>query len=290
MKLDRRHLGWLAGSLAATGLAVALTLAAPPRGVPSLLLGAAGAALICVCALRGLRRRLHKVRIGSAGTWLRAHLWLGALSLVFSLAHAGFRLGGPLSAALTLLLIGTVASGVLGVALQHALTRSINALSAETIFDLQQGALSLRRRAYEVVWAACGAAPDPGEAEELRRLLGAPPRTPEPMFAAGTIAGQKELGRFYRDLVLPFLRAPGRSTQLATAAGAALAFDAVAVHLAEPLRPALADLRDRCARLRTARRQHQLHRWLHGWLLLHVPLTMALLVLLVTHAVMALRY
>jgi hypothetical protein len=33
-----------------------------------------------------------------------------------------------------------------------------------------------------------------------------------------------------------------------------------------------------------------LHRWLHGWLLLHVPLSLALLLLGAVHAIIALRY
>jgi hypothetical protein len=36
--------------------------------------------------------------------------------------------------------------------------------------------------------------------------------------------------------------------------------------------------------------QRRLHRWLHGWLLVHVPLSFALLVLTALHAVLALRY
>ena len=36
--------------------------------------------------------------------------------------------------------------------------------------------------------------------------------------------------------------------------------------------------------------QERVYRWLHGWLVLHVPLSAALLVLGVTHAVMALYY
>src|SRR5580658_6331962 len=171
--------------------------------IDSLLMGVAAAALVVFAALRGLRRRLRRVQIGSAGSWLRAHLWLGLLSLVFALAHCRLRLGGPLSTALTLLLVAAVLSGVLGAVLQRLLTREINALSADTIFDLRRGGLSLRLRAYEIAWAACGAPPDAGdEAAELRRQLGAQPRPQDPVLPTGTVAGQQELGRFYTGLVL----------------------------------------------------------------------------------------
>jgi hypothetical protein len=34
----------------------------------------------------------------------------------------------------------------------------------------------------------------------------------------------------------------------------------------------------------------RLHRWLHGWLYVHVPLSMGFLVLTLVHAVMSLKY
>jgi len=37
-------------------------------------------------------------------------------------------------------------------------------------------------------------------------------------------------------------------------------------------------------------RQEQMHRWMHGWLLLHIPLSLALILLGAVHAVMALRW
>jgi len=36
--------------------------------------------------------------------------------------------------------------------------------------------------------------------------------------------------------------------------------------------------------------QERLHQWLHGWLLLHVPVSLALILLGAVHAVMALRW
>jgi len=36
--------------------------------------------------------------------------------------------------------------------------------------------------------------------------------------------------------------------------------------------------------------QERLHRWLHGWLLVHIPISLALVILGVVHAVVALRY
>jgi hypothetical protein len=52
----------------------------------------------------------------------------------------------------------------------------------------------------------------------------------------------------------------------------------------------LQDLSDICDEARQLLRQESLHRWLHGWLLLHIPLSLALILLGAVHAVMALRY
>jgi hypothetical protein len=45
-----------------------------------------------------------------------------------------------------------------------------------------------------------------------------------------------------------------------------------------------------CEEERQMRRQALLHHWLHGWLMLHIPLSLALLLLGCAHAIVALRY
>jgi hypothetical protein len=52
----------------------------------------------------------------------------------------------------------------------------------------------------------------------------------------------------------------------------------------------LADLQEICDERRQLIVQRKLHYWLHGWLLLHVPLSFAFLVLTAVHAVLSLRY
>jgi hypothetical protein len=49
-------------------------------------------------------------------------------------------------------------------------------------------------------------------------------------------------------------------------------------------------LEEICEEERQLRRQVRMHHWQHGWLLLHVPLSLALLLLGCVHAIMALRY
>jgi hypothetical protein len=61
--------------------------------------------------------------------------------------------------------------------------------------------------------------------------------------------------------------------------------------LAPPdLRDAVASLAELCERRRQLAIQERLHSWLHGWMLVHLPLSAALMVLLVGHVFMALCF
>ena len=67
-------------------------------------------------------------------------------------------------------------------------------------------------------------------------------------------------------------------------------FHRCAERLPAAFHPALEDLENICEEERQLSRQRRLYHWLHAWLLVHVPLSIALLVLGGIHAVMALRY
>jgi len=245
--------------------------------------------------LLGVRRRFRWLRVGTLAGWLRGHLWVGIASLVFGLLHGGLALGGPLTTALVIVLAIAVGSGVVGAALQHVLPGEISASAgAETAEDPTRTLARARRDAYVIVWAACGAPPDDGaEREAVGALLGEPVRAPRSVALRdkGTAAGQEALLRFYRGVALPFLRAPGAArSPLTAAADAALVFDAEAAAIGAALRGPLDALAACCEAARRAHRELRTQRWMHGWLLVHVPLSMALLVLIAAHADLALRY
>jgi len=56
------------------------------------------------------------------------------------------------------------------------------------------------------------------------------------------------------------------------------------------LGPAVGDLESICEEARQLRRQERMHGLLHAWLIVHVPLSFALMVLAVAHSFMALRF
>jgi hypothetical protein len=56
------------------------------------------------------------------------------------------------------------------------------------------------------------------------------------------------------------------------------------------LHPNIDDLENICEEKRQLDKQSRLHKILHGWLLVHVPLSYALILLGAWHAIVALRF
>jgi hypothetical protein len=100
------------------------------------------------------------------------------------------------------------------------------------------------------------------------------------------------LRRFYLQEMRPFLEHPKkRGQRLADADKAAAAFAGL-----RTLLPVLAthaildDLMEICDETRQLVHQERLHHLLHNWLLVHIPLSLALILLGAIHAVVAFRY
>jgi len=88
----------------------------------------------------------------------------------------------------------------------------------------------------------------------------------------------------------PFLQRPARSHMLSDPGSSSDRFAKLRLFVPASLEPAIADLESICEEERQLLRQVRIHRVLHGWLLVHVPLSFALMVLAVVHIVMALRF
>ena len=319
MRIDRTHRVWAVASLAilaASAVVYLIEVRNAPQG-PSggravgLLFGISGFSFMIFAALLGARKRVPTWRLGRAQAWMRGHLWLGLLALPLILYHGGFHFGGPLTRVLMWLLILTVASGILGAALEHYLPSVMTAeVPLETIYDeIDHVRLLLREEADRTVEAVCGnlglAKPS---AEESRRAGGftalrpvaAPLRTSAAASAGvATAPGSLPLSEeesaplriFYLHEMRLFLEHRRKQRhRLAHSAGASGTFAGLRALLPGRAHGALADLEDICDEARQLERQEKLHRWLHGWLLVHIPLSLALLLLGAVHAVMALRY
>ena len=326
MRMDKTQRGWALASLAILALSafvyVLYAFEAPqgPRGGSAigLAFGIIGFAFMIFAALLGARKRVPTWRIGRTQAWMRGHLWLGFLALPMILFHGGFHLGGTLTRVLMWLLIITVLSGVFGAALQHYIPRVMTTdVPLETIYDeIGRVRTLLREEADRAIESLCGnlglSKNSSGEAQRaggftaLRTIAASavPLRTSAAVSAGASAAvatapeiillSEEEsapLRRFYLNEMRPFLERPKQRGQRLTDAGkASSAFAGLRTLLPAAAHVTLADLEDICDEARQLTRQERLHHWLHGWLLLHIPLSLALILLGAVHAVMALRY
>ncbi len=326
MRMDRTQRGWAIVSLAILAVSAAVYVfygfhsPQGPRGgsVAGLAFGSIGFGFMLFAALLGARKRVPTWRIGRAQAWMRGHLWLGFLALPMILFHGGFHFGGTLTRVLMWLLIITVFSGVFGAVLQHYVPRVMTSdVPLETIYDEIGHVRSLlREEADRAVESLCGAMglskTSDGEVQRaggftaLRTIAASavPLRTSAAVSAGASaaVAAAPEiillteeesapLRLFYLQEMREFLENPERRGQrLGDAQKAASAVAGLRMLLPAAAHATLDDLADICDEARQLQRQARLHHWLHGWLLVHIPLSLALILLGAIHAVMALRF
>jgi hypothetical protein len=292
MRIDRTHTSWLVASLAILGgslLVYAFERVPAMRGsmggTPAgLAFGSAGFAFMIFAALLGARKRVAVYRFGRGQTWMRGHLWLGLLSLPVILFHSGFRYGHGLTAWLMTLLIIVVVSGLFGAALQHYMPRMMTReVTMETIYEeighvraqLLEEAEELMKQSEGIDKKAAADSAEPGGVET----------------AVAVVDETAPLRNFYEQELKPFLEKPGaHGSALGDAAQASSAFAQLRTLVPVSLHTTIKDLEDICEEERQLTLQSHLHVWLHGWLLLHIPLSLALILLGAVHAVMALRF
>lgn len=328
MRFDRGQLGlhaaWgIPAVLLTAGLAVAYASGSVRfgdwlgGGSPiGLLCGLIGALIIGFEMLLWPRKVWRRLRLVPAKHWMAAHIWFGLVCLPIAILHAGFHWGGWLPTVLLLLLGATVLSGVYGFVLQNVLPKwMLRNLPAETIYSqidyVSEQSVDDARR---LLTLACG--PDLYTAEI------------QPTDEIQRIVSQQESESEAPALVVGASRESGRTTgrMLLTTAASACREDAEVLWRAfEELRPFLlqgkvaggpvaelidvprwfAQLRAICiddseevisALERICHHRHQfdmqqrVHRWLHGWIPLHLGLSVALSILLVAHIWTALRF
>jgi hypothetical protein len=287
MLLDRRHKPWFIGTTITAFVAISLyailgitssdeLTGGSPVG---LWYGIFSAGLMAIAGLLSLIRRLPPWRIFSRPTWLRAHLWLGSLAVVFLVCHSGGRLGGPLERLLWLTTAGIVVTGVAGLLLQQVLPRL---LRVRVPCEAPPGHLSdacrqLHRRGDVLLQQICGVY-DPRAA-----VL---PAGRSPADA------RQQLRALYEKEVRPFLAWRGAgSSILADPLQAAHLFARLqSISALAEFRACLTELASLCDERRQLSQQERLSFWLHSWLLLHVPLAGALFVLVGAHIASALYY
>ena len=300
MIIDQSHRPWSIASAAILALAVIAYIpyalgSTPPSGGSALglIYGIAGFGAMTVVTLLALRKKFPIWRIGRTQAWMRAHLWLGALSLPLILLHAGFLFGHGLTSVLMWLFVVVYASGFFGAYLQHTMPRRIlREVPMETIYDqIAHVREQLLDEADTVVADASGRL-------EVSVAVPARPAEASAKAAANALASVMRvaaddtapLREFYTREMRPFVEAPSRAHPLADPVTAAARFAKLRPLVQPALEGAIADLENLCEEERQLLRQERMHGLLHSWLVVHVPLSFALMTLAVVHIVMALRF
>jgi hypothetical protein len=276
--IDSTHKRWFAATAIVAAGASAFYLwryHASPGGLTGgslvgLWYGILGSALMIYAGLLSLLRKVPSWWwIGSRKVWLRGHIWLGSLSGLFIVYHSGFHWGGPLEMILWVILLLTLATGVFGLLLQQFLPRIITTrIASEAPFEQIPHLCAVMRQQADALieGVQADAKMDEDVKAELRKFFDAEVRP----FFAPTFTGSSALAHPLRaEVMFARIRAvPGMS--------------AVKEHLGR--------LETYCDERRQLGEQERLHRWLHAWLLIHVPLSVVLLVLGLAHAVVSLYY
>ena len=290
-------------------------------------LGALGGGIIVFEMLIWPRKKMRKWRIGRVKVWMRADVWLGLLCLPLLILHSGFYFDNPLGNVLTTLLAIVIVSGLYGLILQNVLPKQmLEDLPAETIHSqIGRVAWYSLQDAERLVSETCG--PRPGETadqtqerelEETRRLRrrrrgphrrldprkdGANPQDsrPDPRRGAAprvlrrqapsvplrdrrTSRGRAGVGVSAR------VRASSIAADLRAQNKAPVIFQRPQ-NQAPPEAGSVVDSLERiCDQRRQFDRQRVLHEMLHNWLLIHLPLSIALLVLMFVHVFQAVKF
>lgn len=320
MLIDQGHKKWIRITIVlfliatATYIPYALFFPGGPRGNtwPGLLYGVIGSGLMLYAGLLSARKKVPTIRLGRAATWLKGHIWLGLLTVPLIAYHAAFSWGGWLEIALWIVFLTIIASGIFGLFMQATIPKLMTErVQMETIYEQIPHICSMIKfEADSIVASLCGALPEDADIPQAATVdklnaekfavYHAQLDPPEGQEGEEKLRKKKEakvdaksapLKQFYLSEVRPFLTVDFKSgSKLADASNAAGKFELLKRRLPPEMHEAVDQIADFCEERRQLALQTRLHHWLHTWLFLHVPLSFALLILGIAHAVMSSYY
>ena len=299
MRIDRSHFPWLLFVTLATAAAALLYAAnfhpqrlpipiqlpaffgeVPPTrhtfgGTPlGLVFGSVAFAIFLFASALGIRKKKRLWPIGNVQLWLKAHIWLTVLTIPLVLFHCGFSSGGAHTSWLVALYLVVMGSGFFGLALQQFMPRLMKErLPREVVFEqiphfrgvLFEAALAIRKRLRALATAGVAPADDDPSTEVLARFLD--------------------------DECLLYLAVErGDRHPLANDKTALDRFRTLKLNVAAEWQPTVEELQRCCDERRLMDLQTKYQHWLHGWLVIHIPTSFALLIFTAWHAWVAVRF
>ena len=312
MKIDRSHASWVVFIIMATLGCTILYLAnflphrlpfpirlpaffgeSPPSrntfgGTPlGLIFGSIAFVIFLFASALGIRKKKRLWPIGSVQFWLKAHIWLTILTIPLVLFHCGFHSGGRQTTWLTILYVVVMGSGFFGLALQQFLPRLMwERLPREVVFEeipyLRGLLVDAAKKLRDVIT----------KSQPAVAASGTPASDPTVTNTAGPGDPSIEVLVRFLDLdCLPYLAAKrGERHPLGNERSAAETFRTLKLSVDERWKPRMEEMQNWCTERRFMDLQTRLQHWLHGWLVILVPASVALLVFTAWHACVAVRF
>ncbi len=275
---------WRRRGLAAAALLTASYVIYAWRTLPhggaamGLLYGILGTLAILVLLYFGVRKRAYRSTWGTLEGWLQAHVYLGLLAALVILFHSGFHFHDRVAVAAFAALLVVVGSGIVGVFFYREVPRRLSEVESE----LTPAELAVQLNQLAGAMARLAARRSPPFQQVCQGLLAE--------TVPGPLAGWKAmLSR----------GAAGRRRRGSGGAGRAAGEEVApwAVHLPrvpateqEELRQLLVLSRQRGELLERLVAQQHFRNLLNAWLYVHVPLSVALVVLVAAHLAAALYF
>ena len=308
MRIDRSHTPWIV-FVAITALAAAFLFMAnffphrlpfpislpaflgpsPPLrhtygGTPlGLLFGSLAFLIFLFAAALGIRKKKRTWPIGNVQWWLKAHIWLSILTVPLVLFHCGFHPGGWHTSGLMLLYTIVMGSGFIGLALQQYVPGLMRErLAREVVFEEIPHLRSL------LAQAASELRDDLKDAQAAHAGQGAAGATTAPDPDGQSSAA---ITRFIGQECIPYLSARrGGRHHLGKERTATAAFYALKLNVDPKWKPRIEQMQAWCDQRRMMDLQTRLHHLLHGWLIVHVPASFALLIGTAWHGLAAVSF
>jgi hypothetical protein len=308
MRIDRSHAPWIVFVALATIAAALLFVAnffphrlpfafslpaflgpSPPLrhtygGTPlGLIFGSVAFLIFVLAAALGIRKKKRTWSIGNVQWWLKAHIWLTILTLPLVLFHCGFHFGGWHASGLMLLYAIVMVSGFIGLGFQQYVPGIMRErLAHEVIFEEIPHVRSLLIRAATEM------------RDDLKHEQPATAGTGVTSAAASSGADEQSftvISRFIDQECIPYLSARrGERHRLGHASSATAAFSTLKLNVDPRWKPRIDQMQTWCDERRMMDLQTRLHHLLHGWLIIHVPASLALLIFTAWHALAAVSF
>jgi hypothetical protein len=235
-------------------------------GTPvGLVYGTIGFFLCYLLAYFGIRKRSYRSRFGTLEQWLQSHIYLGVLALVILLLHTGGRFNDKVAVA-TMILVGiVVGSGIVGAVLYVTVPRLLTEVESElTIDEISEQINQLGKQMARIASA---------RSEPFQRIYKQLIDEGKPGWLAGwrlLLSRMKSKKSASSDWA-PLLRLVPKDEEA-------------------ELRQMLVVSRQRKELLLRLLFQSRYKNVLESWLYVHVPFTVALLVLAIVHVVAVFYY